>query len=82
MSDEIRIVVNAALEHCLNLCKSVTEAKDAEIARLKAAGNALRKALVCFNVRRHPRTSLSRDESERVVNEWDRIVGGQVEEVK
>ena len=54
----------------------------AEIARLKAAGNALRKALVCFNIRRHPRTSLSRDESERVVNEWDRIVGGQVEEVK
>ena len=52
------------------------QAARAEIARLKAAGAALRKALVCFNIRRHPRASLSRDESERVVGEWDRIVGG------
>jgi hypothetical protein len=52
-------------------------AKDAEIiAHLKAAGAAMRKALVCFNIRRHPRTSISRDESERVVNEWDDAVNG------
>lgn len=58
-------------------------AKDAEmVEHLKAAGAAMRKSLVCFNIRRHPRTSISRDESERVVNEWDDAVNGTRERVK
>lgn len=45
--------------------------RDADIERLKIAGEAMRRALVCFNIRRHPRTSRSHDESERVVDAWD-----------
>jgi len=80
---------HAEMWYCDRPAVRFTPAEDApigcflcEIARLKAAGAALRKALVCFNIRRHPRTSLSRDESERVVNEWDRLVGGRVEVTK
>ncbi len=78
MSDEIRIVVNAALEHCLNLCKSVTEAKDAEIARLKAQRDRLAIDHRTILSARMPTGFADTALAERF---GLRIVGGQVEEI-
>lgn len=69
-SKELRETIRNREQAELTALAELDEAR-ADIKRLKIAGEAMRRALVCFNIRRHPRTSRSHDESERVVDAWD-----------